>query len=78
MLIKVIHIIEKITGNIHTKISSLEELFVFFTIEALEDDFQRRSAVESLLTLYNNSGNSIDRNWEAKLVEEPTKRKRKK
>ena len=75
---KTIHIIEKSTGNIHTKISSLEELFVFFTTEAFGDDFQRRSAVESLLTSHNNSGNSIDRNWQAKLVEEPTKRKRKK
>ncbi|NDC31338.1 MAG: hypothetical protein EBZ58_10465 [Bacteroidetes bacterium] len=75
---KVIHIIEKSTGIVHTKISSLEELYDFFTLEVFGEAFQRRTAVESLLTSHNNAGNSIDRNWQAKLVEEPIKRKRKK
>jgi hypothetical protein len=75
---KVIHIVEKLTGNIHTKISSLEELYKFLEEKVYYDAYQRRTAVESLLTSHNNSGMSIDRNWEAKLVDEPIKRKRRK
>ena len=75
---KTIHIIQKSTGQVHTVISSLEELFAFFEAQSFQDDYQRKTAVECLLTSYNGSGMSMDRNWEAKMVEEPTKRKRRK
>ena len=75
---KVIQIIQKSTGEVHTTISSLEELYKFFQEQAYHDAYQRRTAVESLLTSHNNSGNSMDRNWLAKVVEEIPKRKRRK
>lgn len=61
---KSIQIIEINTGLVHTEISTLEELLEFLRGEVFQEDFQRRFAVEKLLSR-GSTGLSHDLLWKA-------------